>query len=264
MRRLRDFCAALLAASSPCHIALCRPLAAQAIYKAVIFGAFGLSKRAWTERQAPAAALPLPVIFCCGAIAGGVNSLVVCPVELVRNRLMVQQHTGGSGSGGSSVRFYTSSWDCARRVVATEGGPLALWQGLAPTLLRDAPGVGAWFAAFEATKRGLLRGGMGGIAGGDEGTLAPWAVLLSGGIGGVSFWLVALPFDAVKSIVQTQRRKGGGRIRYGRLLHRVAEQERGLLSLYRGLGISAARGFPSAAVVFLVQGKAKERLMEDF
>jgi hypothetical protein len=65
------------------------PLCAQAIYKMVMFSTFGLTSR-YLERHHLSIASP-HVGFLCGALAGGINSLVVAPVELIRNKLAIQK-----------------------------------------------------------------------------------------------------------------------------------------------------------------------------
>ncbi len=42
--------------------------------------------------------------------------------------------------------------DVMRQVVRAEGGVIGLYKGLVPTLLREVPGCGAMFAAYEAIK----------------------------------------------------------------------------------------------------------------
>jgi len=65
------------------------PLCAQAVYKMVMFSTFGLTSRALEELHLSVTSFP--VGFACGAFAGGINSLVVTPVELIRNKLAVQK-----------------------------------------------------------------------------------------------------------------------------------------------------------------------------
>jgi solute carrier family 25 carnitine/acylcarnitine transporter 20/29 len=103
------------------------PLAAQGVYKAVMFGVYGSMQRRITggERRP----LALWELYVSGAVAGGANTLVVAPVELVRNRLMVQY--GKAGAPGQ----YLGPFDVVKRVLATDG-VLGLWKGLGPTLMR--------------------------------------------------------------------------------------------------------------------------------
>ena len=111
------------------------PLAAQGLYKAVMFGVYGAASRALRGGD-PARPLAAHEVFAAGGVAGGANALVLAPVELVRNRFQV-------AAGRTTLR-------AVLREAAAAGG---VYRGLGATLLRDVPGVGAYYAAFEAMRR---------------------------------------------------------------------------------------------------------------
>jgi hypothetical protein len=113
------------------------PLLAQAVYKSVIFVSNSIAKKVLFAPDDQSSAKT----FICAGLSGAVNSLVVSPVELIRNRLMVQK---GSGS----------PWNVAKDVVKNRG-ILGLWQGLVPTMLRDVPGVACWLFGFDWIKTQL-------------------------------------------------------------------------------------------------------------
>jgi len=212
------------------------PLAAQAVYKAVMFGAFRFSSHQLGIDK-PRQPKPVSKVFLCGWFAGTVNSFFVCPIELVRNRLMVQR--------SAETTRYSGIVDCVRQTIRDEGGVKGLWRGQLSTMLRDGPGVGMWFACFQVTKRTLVQ-----TLGFREDSIL--MLLLSGAMGGVGFWLIALPFDTIKSNIQTTRRMDVGIIGTASKL--------GLGGLYTGLGISLLRGIPGAGIVFLVQTKTQKLL----
>jgi len=223
------------------------PVMAQGLYKAVMFAAFSASnellERSGVERS-------LGTVYASGVFAGTVNSVFVCPVELVRNRLMVQRSTmTGQTSLSGSTKWYSGTLDCIRQTIRSEpGGVLALWRGFTSTALRDGPGVGMWFMSFEIAKQcfpPLL---------GIEPTSGT-NMLLSGAMGGIGFWVVSLPFDTVKSNIQTST-QGSSSIRN-------VVSHLGIRGLYTGLGIALIRGIPGAGIVFLVQG-FMENWLEDF
>ena len=111
------------------------PLAAQGLYKAVMFGVYGAASRALRGGD-PARPLAAHEVFAAGGVAGGANALVLAPVELVRNRFQVAARR-------TTLR-------AVLREAAAAGG---VYRGLGATLLRDVPGVGAYYAAFEAMRR---------------------------------------------------------------------------------------------------------------
>ena len=146
------------------------PLAAQGVYKAVMFAgscalrgarggravtlreagnAAGRAAYCYVTDTAPGTALSTSALFLCGAFAGGMNSFVVTPVELVRNRLIVQRRAASGGGG------YRGPIDVVQQTLRAEGMS-GMWRGQTSTLARDVPGVGAYFATFEAAKSALL------------------------------------------------------------------------------------------------------------
>jgi hypothetical protein len=79
-----------------------------------------------------------------------------------------------------------------------------------------------------------------GMAPKDRGVLR---VLAAGAMSGVSYWLVAFPMDAIKSVIQTSRGSSESIVDTARKL--VAEGR-----LYRGLSVALVRGIPGASVTF--------------
>ena len=66
------------------------------------------------------------------ALAGGVvTSLVGCPFDVLKTRLMNQAANNPSAA-------YATTWSCAVATIQTEG-VLALWKGLLPVYCRQAP-----------------------------------------------------------------------------------------------------------------------------
>ncbi|KAJ1556166.1 carnitine transporter [Cladochytrium tenue] len=174
-----------------------------------------------------------------------------------------------SSSGGSRA------WLVAR----------GLFRGTGATAARDVPGDAAFFGVFEAVKRGLAAtfppssssAAAAAAATGGSPAARPvwWQVLLAGGLAGCANWLVCLPLDAIKTRLQqdrlpssgtrphpaaaaaaaaaTGRRRWPGSAYTQAAAALVAERGgglRGLAGLYRGLGPTLARAFPSAAAFF--------------
>lgn len=240
------------------------PLSAQFVYKSTIFSASKLADTVIRVIASVPDAAPLPgwAHTLCGSFGGGVNALVVTPVELVRNRLMVQGGEGGgtvtSTAGGTR---YRGPVHCIRHVVATEGVN-TLWRGLSATLVRDMPGVAVWYGTFMAAQ-GMLhrRASRAAVARGDDPSLVSlpaYQRMFAGSLAGVSFWTVALPADAIKAVVQTDRTGalGGSFLRAGAQLLR----DGGVRRLYRGYFVACSRGIPGAAITFTTYSYARELL----
>ncbi|ETW02781.1 hypothetical protein H310_05272 [Aphanomyces invadans] len=218
------------------------PFFSQAVYKSVIFSVQGRARSFMsTHMDRPS---PLFLSTCAGAIAGGINAFLVAPVELVRNRLQIQQQDTANAK-------YKGSIDVIRQVTKHEG-PMALWKGLSCTITRDALGVAFYFVTFDCIK-----------------TVLPddWApasrVLVAGASGGIAFWTIALPFDTVKTVIQVSAHEAGtqphGMIRTG--LHLV--RQHGVGRVFQGWQAAFSRGIPGAAITFWAYGTTMAHLQDD-
>jgi len=254
---------------------LSMPLCAQGIQKATMFVSFGAAKRAFQsishQSSSPTtpSLLPLSQLYVCGAFAGTCNALVAGPFELVRNRLQVQYERNLVADRA----LYTGPIDCASKIVRT-AGIRSLWLGLGPMILRDAPGVGAWYATFEGVRRLLLPPGT------DPTTASTWKVLVAGASAGVSFWIFAFPQDCIKSVIQTRGMNAvmaATEATPNAAIHTTAAgstpsssarsssasspgffatgaqlvRSEGIGRLWRGFSVAAFRGIPGASSTFL-------------
>ena len=259
------------------------PLVAQGFQKATMFFSFGMARRFMLEQNAARAGppggpqlvapgpLPLWQLFLCGSFAGVANSVVANPFELVRNRLQVQYARHAADAQ------YRGPIDAALQIARGPGGVRSLWLGLGPMMLRDAPGLGAWYGTFEASRRFLLPPG-------SDPAKAPKSVTVaSGALAGVAFWTFGMAQDTVKNVIQTQgmsmamegaaaaatASKSGAAASapiavsgFWATGARLVRQE-GWSRLWRGFPIAAARGIPGASSTFLtyqlVRGEREER-----
>lgn len=214
------------------------PLLAQSVYKSVLFSVNAAAHRGLGLGRRDARHIAI-----CGSISGATNSLVVTPVELVRNQLIMQ---------GAGERRFASPLAVVRHVWALRhphplrlrGGFIyRMYRGLPVTATRDSLGVAMWFTGFhlacEAQK--------GRLGLGTDDALGVPRLLLSGACGGVSFWVVALPFDAIKSRIQCAPLD-----RPAVSVMEALESAGGLRNLYRGWQVAIGRGVPGAAITLTV------------
>ena len=218
-----------------------------------------------------------------GGAAGGINSLVLTPIELVRNRLQIAT---GNRDGGFAVLRQVLAQGMRSPPSSLASSPVVmpvvvqtmrtLWRGLPATLCRDIPGVSAYYLFFEVANRRLAKRKQaeeermsadraresandtsreprsvksGGGSDGASKTLRTLELAAAGALGGCGYWFVALPFDAAKSVMQTAAAPQP-------LLPtlRTLLREGGLARLYVGLTSALLRGIPGAAVVFTTYG----------
>lgn len=209
------------------------PLVFQGAYKTVMFSSYTFAQRILKgSKNEKLGALS---IAACGGFAGGVNSFVVTPVELVRNRQMVNY---GKTPGAFAIV----------KQVVKQRGVAGLFKGQALTLLRDVPGVSAWYFTNEMMLRAQQR------PGGSAKDLNTWNILFAGATAGFAFWSVALPLDTIKTKLQTDM-SGLYQGPFDCGLKTVRNQ--GVLELFRGWPVAFGRGIPAAALVFWTFGSAK-------
>ncbi|KAI0361691.1 mitochondrial carrier [Trametes cingulata] len=117
-----------------------------------------------------------------GIIARTTITSLMSPLELVRTNL---QSTPPSPDHPHTLRSVLTSI----RSLAQSRGWHYLWRGLGPTLWRDVPFSGIYWAGYESCKRGLH-------AYGHEGAGVAFA---SGAISGTTAALLTSPFDVLKT-----------------------------------------------------------------
>jgi len=196
------------------------PLAAQGLYKAVVFSIFG-AVNARLSRSTDHELLPS---FAAGVIAGAVNASLVTPVELVRNRLQVSETK-------------RTSMSVLRAVVQNEGGARRLFSELPVTALRDGLGLGCYFVAFKQLRK------------------QEFGPLAAGAWAGIAFWTVAVPLDCVKNVLQVA--PPGQYAGVWDCATRLVQAE-GVGRLFRGTAAAFGRGAPSAAITLSVHGSLSE------
>lgn len=168
-----------------------------------------------------------------GAAARIVTATLASPIELARIRVQAGSHDGVM----SIVRS-----------VYREEGLLALWRGLGPTLVRDAPFSAIYWGSYEALKdpsrsplpTRLVTGenNFGGylVAGTGAGTLA--AVL-------------TVPADVVKTRRQTNDRRTVASTKQATPgeITRLILREEGMRGMFRGVGPRVVKVAPSCAIM---------------
>lgn len=162
------------------------PLIAEAPKRAIKFGAneqwgFALKKLFSLDRLT---ALQAGFV---GSLAGATEAMFVTPFELVKVRLQDR----------SSLKLYTGTVDCMRKVAAQEG-VLTFYHGLEATIWRHATWSGMYFMIVQGFRTAFPERS---TATKEESMMRNFA---AGTLGGVMGVLVNTPFDVVKSRIQNQ------------------------------------------------------------
>ena len=158
--------------------------------------------------------LPLGGLVTAGAMSGGVTSLILTPIELVKCRMQVPLQSTldptlnfrNAGLTTGPLSPFAVIADVYRRE-----GLTGFWRGQFGTFLRETGGTAAWFGAYEATtlffKKRLLQ---------DMRTRDPTSEatesqidlpvhqqMASGALAGMSYNFIFYPADTIKSKIQT-------------------------------------------------------------
>jgi len=210
------------------------PLYGQIGINAIVFGIHGNVLRALGNQD-------IKGQFIAGSIAGGVQSFIASPMELVKIRFQMQ------GEGISSKikdtkkdkrYFYKSPFDCLRKIYKYEGGFQGVFRGISLTLWREIPSFGVYFASYDYLCRQTNAV--------TENTVNIWKLLFCGGTAGIVCWIVTYPLDVIKT---RQQMDGMGAVKYKGVLDCIIKsiQEEGYSVLFRGLNATLLRAFPTNA-----------------
>ncbi|KAH8409948.1 hypothetical protein KR009_001701 [Drosophila setifemur] len=176
--------------------------------------------------------LTYPQIFVAGALAGICSALVTVPSD--RIKVLLQTQTVSSGP-----LLYNGTMDTAVKLYR-QGGIRSLFKGTCACILRDSP-TGIYFVTYEFLQD-LARKKS------PTGQISTSSTILSGGTAGVVFWTLAVPFDVLKSRLQSAPE---GTYRHGiRSVFRSLMATEGPKALFRGILPIVIRAFPSTAAVF--------------
>lgn len=208
--------------------------------------------------------LPLTGLVTAGAISGGVTSIILTPIELVKCRMQVPLQSPLDPTLGRGTSLSTSPLSPFAVIadVYRREGMLGFWRGQLGTFLRETGGTAAWFGAYEAAtlffKNQRLQqhtNAQPPVSSSDI-TIPVHQQMASGALAGMSYNFIFYPADTIKSKIQT-----------GELTHvrptfmsvgRALWQTHGLKGLYRGCGITVARSAPSSALIFTIVENLKK------
>lgn len=153
---------------------------------------------------------------------------------------------------------YTSVLQCVKATLSTSGfrGP---FQGLGPTIVRNAPANAIYLGSFEVIKRRAAE-----YYGCETKDLSAPIVLGAGGFGGILYWLAIYPVDVVKSAMMTDSINPSQRA-YPNMLSAARKlwSEGGLSRFYRGFSPCLMRAAPANATMLFTVDKMQQLLKNE-
>lgn len=163
-----------------------------------------------------------------GACAGMTATALTHPLDTIRLRLAMPHHT------------YKGTWDALTTVARTEGS-LALYKGLAPTLIGIAPYAALNFAAYDLLKQRVYG------TGSSSKKQSPITNLLLGATAGTVAASVCYPLDTVRRRMQMKGHP------YKNQLDALVTiwQKEGYRGYYNGWAANTLKVVPQSAIRFV-------------
>ncbi|KAL1840622.1 hypothetical protein VTJ49DRAFT_273 [Mycothermus thermophilus] len=210
-------------------------------YSAVQFGSYNFYKRHFFERFEGDSLTPMSRLTC-GGIAGITSVTFTYPLDIVRTRLSIQ--SASFAELGERPKKLPGMWQTMAMMYRTEGGFLALYRGIVPTVAGVAPYVGLNFMTYEFVRQYLTL----------DGEQNPSAVrkLVAGAISGAVAQTCTYPFDVLRRRFQINTMSGMG-YQYKSLADavRVIIAQEGFRGLYKGIIPNLLKVAPSMASSWL-------------
>jgi solute carrier family 25 carnitine/acylcarnitine transporter 20/29 len=164
-----------------------------------------------------------------GAMTGCIISCFYCPMEFLKIRMQTQTMFNAK---------YSSMGDCAKQIISKHG-PMTLYRGFLPTLLRDSACFAGYFMCYNTMKSYYLKNYS------KDGEIPLWYLLFSGGMSGISCWLTSYPQDIIKSNMQTSNE----RVTVRQVIRRIYG-DMGVRGFFKGFAPTLLRSFPANGATF--------------
>lgn len=211
-------------------------------YSAVQFGSYNFYKR--FIEPAPGVDLnPIRRLFC-GALAGITSVTVTYPLDIVRTRLSIQSASFAELGHRSGSEKLPGMFETMVLMYRNEGGFLALYRGIIPTVAGVAPYVGLNFMVYESARIYLTPPG--------EKNPSAGRKLLAGAFSGAVAQTCTYPFDVLRRRFQINTMTGMG-YQYASIWDavKVIVAREGIQGLYKGIVPNLLKVAPSMASSWL-------------
>ncbi|KAG0652368.1 60S ribosomal L18-B [Hyphodiscus hymeniophilus] len=203
-------------------------------YSAVQFGSYNFYKKFFETGGEMSSVRRL----ICGGAAGITSVVFTYPLDIVRTRLSIQSASFAALKKSSPGTRLPGMWSTLTTMYKTEGGVLALYRGIIPTVAGVAPYVGLNFMTYELVRKYFT----------PEGDKNPSAVrkLAAGAISGAVAQTCTYPFDVLRRRFQINTMSGMG-YQYKSIFDavRVIVAHEGIKGMYKGIVPNLLKVAPS-------------------
>ncbi|KAK7208174.1 mitochondrial carrier domain-containing protein [Myxozyma melibiosi] len=194
--------------------------------------------------------LDTPRRLLAGALAGITSVVATYPLDIVRTRLSIQ--TASLGNLHVRPADAPGMWSTTKHLYHTEGGLLALYRGIIPTIIGVAPYVGLNFAVYESMRE---------MVADDDGNIGAGGKLFCGAVSGAVAQTLTYPFDVLRRRFQVNTMKDLG-FQYNSVYDAIVSitKKEGPFGLYKGLSANLLKVAPSMASSWLSYELVKDFL----
>ncbi|KAK3384162.1 mitochondrial carrier domain-containing protein [Lasiosphaeria ovina] len=210
-------------------------------YSAVQFGSYNFYKRNLFERYNGDSLTPLARLTC-GGMAGITSVTCTYPLDIVRTRLSIQ--SASFTELGAKPKKLPGMWQTLITMYKTEGGVVALYRGIVPTVAGVAPYVGLNFMTYEFVRQYLTLDG--------EQNPSAARKLVAGAVSGAVAQTCTYPFDVLRRRFQINTMSGLG-YQYKSIPDavRIIVAQEGIKGMYKGIVPNLLKVAPSMASSWL-------------
>ncbi|RKF60688.1 putative mitochondrial carrier [Erysiphe neolycopersici] len=206
-------------------------------YSAVQFGSYNFYKKFF--EPSPGADLNSFRRLICGGAAGITSVFFTYPLDIVRTRLSIQSAPFVSKTLHANTKL-PGMWTTMLIMYKTEGGILALYRGIIPTIAGVAPYVGLNFMTYELIRSYFT----------PEGEKNPSSIrkLAAGAISGAVAQTCTYPFDVLRRRFQVNKMTGMG-YEYKSIPDavKIIITQEGIRGMYKGIVPNLMKVAPSMA-----------------
>ncbi|XP_057826363.2 mitochondrial arginine transporter BAC1 isoform X1 [Cryptomeria japonica] len=234
--------------------------AGMAMESSLLFGVYSQMKLALQGGDPGSGRPKLQIVVPSAAVGGALISFVLCPAELIKCRLQVQEKDNRQLK--KHPQRYAGPLDCALQTLRNEKVQ-GLFRGGLTTFLRESIGNAVFFSTYELTRYHMLSiisvhakvnpqmdsQSSQFVNYSSKIVIEAGVGVVSGGLAGIAFWSTILPLDVAKTRIQTAPDINASRnpIYTIRMIYR----ELGFRGLYAGLGPTLVRAFPANAAAIV-------------
>lgn len=210
-------------------------------YSAVQFGAYNVYKKFFEDT--PGSPLGAYQRLLCGGLAGVTSVTFTYPLDIVRTRLSIQSASFATLKQSRGEKL-PGMWGILVNMYKHEGGFLALYRGIVPTVAGVAPYVGLNFMVYEIARKKFT----------PEGAADPSAIgkLGAGAVSGAVAQTCTYPFDVLRRRFQINTMSGMG-YQYSGVWDAITNivKTEGVRGLYKGIVPNLLKVAPSMASSWL-------------